>query len=485
MKMLFLPLLLLIPFALMAQTAQNPFYDYYDVYRQEGLEERRFQHADILPMIRSLKVHPVFTITKAGESVQGRDIYLLKVGKGEKRVLLWSQMHGDEPTATMALFDIFNFFKAPHQLTSIRQELLEELTIYFIPMLNPDGAEVYQRHNAQGIDINRDYLQLDSPEARLLKSVQDSLKPHWGFNLHDQNTLNSVGKSGKPATISFLAPTYDEARSANAVRKRAMRLIVELNESLQPFIPGQVARFSDEYESRAFGDNFQKAGIHAVLIESGGYQDDPEKQYIRKLNFVAILQGLLSIARESYVHKDIERYEEIPENQRYLFDLLIRHAQVEMHGNFHEVDIAINRAERELEGSQRFFYQSSIEDMGDLSAYSGYEELDASGMQAIPGKVYQQPFDDIESLKKADFHQLIQSGYTTVKLKNMPSENYTSLPLNIIPEQNPKEPVIANGTRPNFVLQKDGEVRYAIINGFVFNLLSDKNKIKNALVGDH
>jgi hypothetical protein len=33
------------------------------------------------------------------------------VGNGKKKVLLWTQMHGDEPTATMASFDMFNFLE--------------------------------------------------------------------------------------------------------------------------------------------------------------------------------------------------------------------------------------------------------------------------------------------------------------------------------------------------------------------------------------
>lgn len=60
-------------------------------------------------------------------------------------------------------------------------------------MLNPDGAELFVRRNAQQIDINRDAIYLQSPEARILKSVRDSLQPDFGFNLHDQHKYHAAG----------------------------------------------------------------------------------------------------------------------------------------------------------------------------------------------------------------------------------------------------------------------------------------------------
>ena len=154
----------------------------------------------------NLKQAEGFEVTPVGKSIQNRSIYMVKTGTGPVKVLLWSQMHGDEPTATIALLDIFNFLRQKDALDPIRQKILSNTTLYFIPMLNPDGAQVYQRRNAIDIDLNRDALRLQSPEARLLKSIRDSLDADFGFNLHDQSIYYTAGVSDKPATLSFLAP---------------------------------------------------------------------------------------------------------------------------------------------------------------------------------------------------------------------------------------------------------------------------------------
>ncbi|GAH27551.1 unnamed protein product, partial [marine sediment metagenome] len=59
--------------------------------------------------------------------------------------------------------------------------------------------------------------------------------------------------------------------------------------TIQKYAPGQVGRYNDDFEPRAFGDNIQKWGTSTILIESGGFQNDTEKQEIRKLNYVSIL----------------------------------------------------------------------------------------------------------------------------------------------------------------------------------------------------
>ena len=93
------------------QIAEKLYYDY-ELYKENKLQVRRFKHADILPLINEVKRKGVFSVSVAGKSAEGRDIFLISAGQGKSKVFLWSQMHGDEATATMALFDVFNFFQS-------------------------------------------------------------------------------------------------------------------------------------------------------------------------------------------------------------------------------------------------------------------------------------------------------------------------------------------------------------------------------------
>lgn len=472
-----------VPATLIAAPVSDRFYDLHEQYKEETITHRRFKHADVVSFLEDLKADERFAVSKLGESYEKKDIYLVKTGTGKTKVLMWSQMHGDEPTATMALMDIFNYLRQKDKEDKSRDDILQQITLYVVPMLNPDGAEVYKRRNALDVDLNRDAISLQSPESRILKSICDSLKPEFGFNLHDQNTRYTAGKNGNPATISFLAPPYDYAKSVNEVRGNAMKLIVKLNKTLQQYIPNQVAKYSDEHEPRAFGDNIQKRGTSVVLIESGGYKNDPEKQYIRKLNFVALLTAMQSIATGSYASETIEPYYQIPENERYLYDLVIRNVEVPRDSGSYRADIGINRYEATMEPYTKFYYRSLVEEIGDMSVNYGYEEIDATNLRLIPGKVYAKEIKNLTALKALDLKNLLQQGYTHVRLSNyMPPEQFTILPINIISGKKVPNNELLMNRAPNFVLEQNGEIRYAVVNGFLYDLQADKNGVVNALV---
>ncbi len=397
-------------------------FDSYARYREEALYRRRFKHADILPLIALHASRGTWQVSSAGFSFEGREIKLLKAGRGAVKVLLWSQMHGDEPTATMALFDIFNFLEAGNDgFDSLRESVLNDMTLYVVPMLNPDGAERFQRATAQMIDMNRDALALQTPEARILKGLVETLKPDFGFNLHDQNPRYTAGRSPKLAAMSFLATSYDHELSVNATRLRSMQLIAYLNQVLQKFIPGQIGRFSDEHEPRAFGDNIQKWGTTLVLVESGGYKGDPERQFVRKLNFFALLRAFETISSGSYQAQTRSGYESIPFNARCAYDLVIRGCTVKKGEQEYRVDIGIDREEVNDGGMDGGFrHHSTIEETGDLSTRYGIEELDGSGLTFEAGQEVTAPG------------------------------------------------VPAAGDVATFVLTRNGEVRYSVENGIVY-----------------
>ena len=446
-------------------------YNTYDTFKETSLDKRRIKHSDLQPLIEQWRKESRVEVNKVGTSIEGRSLHLLSMGTGDTDVFLWSQMHGNEPTATQAIFDILNFF-AGTSFTEEKQEILSRLRVHFLPMLNPDGAEVFQRRNTLGIDINRDALRLQSPEGQTLKKVRDSLDADFGFNLHDQSTYYNAERTDKPATVSYLAPPFNYERDIDESRAAAMQVIVFMNNIIQQYAPGQVGRYSDDFEPRAFGDNIQKWGTSTILIESGGYPGDREKQEIRKLNYVSILSALYTIAKGNYKDIAIEDYEKIPENDRKLFDLKIENATYPLLGKDYIMDIGIHRLEVDLEDHNDFWYSSRIIDQGDLSTYYGYETFNAEGYRVIPGKVFPKVLSKVKDMEGEEYINYLKQGYLYFRIsESLEVTSYTPAPFHLISEDYKiPEFRLEVGRNPTFLLEKDGNFQYAVVNGFLIDL---------------
>jgi len=458
----------------MAQEKQIAWdlYHSYQNFKEKSLTNRRFKHSDIVPLIEQLQNKKNFKVNKVGKSVEGRDIYLISMGSGKTKVFLWSQMHGDEPTATAALLDMFNFFSDDSAFPELKNLILSNLSIYIIPMVNPDGAEEFQRRNIVEIDLNRDVLRQQTPEAKILKEVFDRLKADFGFNLHDQGRDYSAGNSFNPASISFLAPSPDYEKSLTAPREKAMKLIGNMVTVLNEFIPGHIAKYSDDYEPRAFGDNFTKWGTATILLESGGWRGDREKQFLRKINYISILSALNSIASGGYANTDISVYESIPQNEKFMMDLILRNLKITRDNMEYVIDIGINYDEVNVDEAKDFYLKAAIEDVGDLSVFAGYEEFDLSGYTIEPGKTKPVAYHSLNELEKINPAQLYRDGYTNVALNNTDFKGeFTYLPFNIILNQKSfGESKIKPEESANFIIKKDGEVRFILVNGFLIDI---------------
>ncbi|MFL5580266.1 MAG: M14 family zinc carboxypeptidase, partial [Gemmatimonadaceae bacterium] len=349
-------------------------------HRVAELAQRRFTHAELWRALAPALASPALRTEEIGQSLEGRELRAVTFGGGATRVLLWSQMHGDESTATMALADVLRWM-ADTTHDPLRERLRRELTVVMVPMLNPDGAEVFERENAAGIDVNRDARRLATPEARALKALRDRLRPQFGFNLHDQQARTRVGPRGTQAAIALLAPPRDERREYDDVRSRARLVAATLADGFARVIPGRVSKYDDAFNPRAFGDLMQQWGTSTVLIESGALPDDPQKQRLRALNVAALLDALDAIATRRYLAADPQRYEQLPYNTGGASDLLIVGGQLVVPGRPPlRADVAVNFDDAVARTGGR------VRDVGDLAGAVAIDTLDATGLFVHAGE---------------------------------------------------------------------------------------------------
>ncbi|MBK5098394.1 MAG: peptidase M14 [Gemmatimonadetes bacterium] len=373
------------PFAVPA-AAQEPCcrsagWEVAERYRVEGLDDRRFTHEQYWKALAPAFDSDRIGLTRLGESLEGRAINAVTLGSGPVTVLLWSQMHGDESTASMSLADLVNWFASAPAADTLRQTLADRLTITMIPMLNPDGAERFVRENRVGIDINRDARRTATPEGRILRGVRDSIEADFGFNLHDQGT-RTAGEDGPVVAIALLAPAADEERSWGPVRQSARQVAAVIAATLEPDLGQRMARYDDEFTPRAFGDNMQLWGTSTVLIESGLLAGDPQKQELRKLNVVALLSALHAIATGEYEDHSTEAYDELPMNLSLSNDLLLLGGELILGGGEPiRADVAIRYEDAVARTGPRYG------EIGDLADVAAVDTLDVTEMllHAEPG----------------------------------------------------------------------------------------------------
>ena len=300
---------------------------------------------------------------------------------------MWSQMHGNEPTATAALFDVIEYVSRHRSGEAVRR-MLDELTVHIVPMLNPDGAARWQRGNAQGIDVNRDALRLTTPEGRALKALRDRINPQVGFNLHNQGWRTSLGDPPRPASISLLAVAYDRELSENEGRLRTKRLCSIIAEALEKFAPGQIGRYDETFNPRAFGDNITASGTPVVLIETGAWPTKPRESPLVRLNFVALMTSLDALATGKVDQADKTRYERLPENQSQVLAILLRGVTI-VNGTgipafVSDVGIGGSRRVRTSGGERLLQETLSVDDIGDLSFMGAFEVVEGKGLTVTP-----------------------------------------------------------------------------------------------------
>jgi hypothetical protein len=362
--------------------------DAYDKYKVSPAEPATLRHANVAQLLESLQQlrSSAIDVRTIGESIEGRPIRLVRLGSGPRRVLMWSQMHGNEPTHTAGLLDLISLLQmAPDSEPAAA--ILAGCTLWMIPMLNPDGAERWTRHNAQGIDINRDASALATPEGRILQAAVDELRPEFGFNLHNQNARSAVGGTLQPAAVSVAVPPIDEANTQTDTTRQAKQVVSSLLEVILPECPGCVSRYRADYMPRAFGESIQRQGVRTVLVEAGFWRGHDRCDLVR-LHLAGLVAALSSIATGSYEQAASEPYDALPLSAEHrLFDCLITDVTIASGDapQLFRADLGIN-VEQTRGGYNGPPRDGTIVEIGDLKTKSGIATISGEFI-CMPGRI--------------------------------------------------------------------------------------------------
>lgn len=125
-----------------------------------------------LTWCKRLAEKPFVTQSVLGHSLQGRAIEKLEIGDSSARqcVFIISRQHPPEISGAIGMRHFVETLAGPSELA---RRFRQSVTTIVVPIVNPDGvAHGHWRHNATGVDLNRDWGPFHQRETR---AVRDEL----------------------------------------------------------------------------------------------------------------------------------------------------------------------------------------------------------------------------------------------------------------------------------------------------------------------
>lgn len=153
----------------------------------------------------------IVSLSSIGQSVEGRDLILIKLGKGEKKILLCGTHHAREYISSSYLMRMTEVYagawesKSPYGDYDVAA-ILDQMTIYIVPMVNPDGVNL----------VNNGLKAVADQEAVAAMAMVGASYREWKANIngvdlnrqypaHWEEKYDDVGK---PASENYKGPTY-------------------------------------------------------------------------------------------------------------------------------------------------------------------------------------------------------------------------------------------------------------------------------------
>ncbi|WP_216823622.1 M14 family metallopeptidase [Niastella vici] len=225
--------------------------------------------------VKVISRKPGVTVTDIGRTHAGRPVTLLKIGNpaSKNRMLIIGRQHPPEVTGQLAMQAFIENLNGDEPLA---KKFREQFLIYLVPMMNPDGVdEGFWRHNAGGVDLNRDWAAFNQPETRavrdfLQKELGDKNNKLW-FGLDFHSTYDDIFYLVDPK-LNGVLPGFIPA------------WLDQLRERIPGYTPNVKPLYSEGPTYTSFSYLFKTYGTEALVYEIG---DKTSRDFIQQKSKVA------------------------------------------------------------------------------------------------------------------------------------------------------------------------------------------------------
>ncbi len=232
---------------------------------------------------------PWLRLASVGKSARGgRDLWLVRAADPAAdqaktlRILVLCRQHGDEPASTEAVLDLV------HRLAvggdpSLRASLAR-VTLYVMPMVNPDGAEAGTRANGLGADLNRDWGVFRQPETRAVADAARRLSPHLVIDAHNWDGNDEYDADCLEVPRESATP---EGRAGHALQQEAVRALAADGYPVHPTAWGA------DSDPRLAHRWFARRGVLSALVETHAGLPTNRADFERRQGmYVALIHAL-------------------------------------------------------------------------------------------------------------------------------------------------------------------------------------------------
>ncbi len=158
-----------------------------ELYRDKSYRQERLAYRTWTQIVNELtaisQTYPQYTeLLNIGTSVQGRPLYFLRITSNiqsdpvKPEFHYISTIHGNEPVGTEMCMEFINYLLYNYGSDDFVTSLMDDLDIYVMPVMNPDGFVASTRSNANGYDLNRNFPDFtsdpeDTPSGKQIETA--------------------------------------------------------------------------------------------------------------------------------------------------------------------------------------------------------------------------------------------------------------------------------------------------------------------------